>query len=305
MSMVVLGAVFVDIKGYPSGTYIPGGRNAGRVEYVHGGVSRNIAEDLGNLELQPVFLSVVDESGTGADVIAKLEKHKVDTRYIRRVPDGLGTWLAVFDNGNDICAAISKRPDLSALLDVLRDSGDEIFSAADSVLLEIDMDKEIVKQVFALARKYRKRVYAAVSNMNIAMDRRDFFREVDCFVCNLQEAEILFAESYAGPEPEELSGILAQKVVSAGMRAMVVTLGGRGAVWATSDGDYGVCPALSVRVEDTTGAGDAFFAGVAAGLTYGKTMPEACAIGTRLAASVICSLDNTCPRFMPEEFGLK
>ena len=305
MSMVVLGAVFVDIKGYPSGTYIPGGRNAGRVEYVHGGVSRNIAEDLGNLELRPTFLSVVDESGTGADVIAKLEKHKVDTRYIRRVPDGLGTWLAVFDNGNDICAAISKRPDLSALLDVLRDSGDEIFSAADSVLLEIDMDKEIVKQVFALARKYRKRVYAAVSNMNIAMDRRDFFREVDCFVCNLQEAEILFAESYAGPEPEELSGILAQKVVSAGMRAMVVTLGGRGAVWATSDGDHGVCPALSVRVEDTTGAGDAFFAGVAAGLTHGKTLADACAVGTRLAASVICTLDNTCPRFMPEEFGLK
>lgn len=305
MSMVVLGAVFVDIKGYPSGTYIPGGRNAGRVEYVHGGVSRNIAEDLGNLELRPTFLSVVDESGTGADVIARLDKHKVITRYIRRVPDGLGTWLAIFNNSNDICAAISRRPDLSALTDVLRDSGDEIFSSADSILLEIDMDKDIVKQVFALAQKYRRRVYAAVSNMNIAMDRRDFFREVDCFVCNLQEAEILFAESYVGLEPEDLSGVLAEKIVSAGMHAMVVTLGGQGAVWVTSDGSHGVSPALSVHVKDTTGAGDAFFAGVAAGLTYGKTMPEACAIGTRLAASVICSLDNTCPRFMPEEFGLK
>ena len=29
MGIVVLGAVFVDIKGYPSDVYIPGGRNAG------------------------------------------------------------------------------------------------------------------------------------------------------------------------------------------------------------------------------------------------------------------------------------
>ena len=30
MGIVVIGAVFVDIKGYPLSTYIPGGRNAGR-----------------------------------------------------------------------------------------------------------------------------------------------------------------------------------------------------------------------------------------------------------------------------------
>lgn len=40
LGVVVIGAIFVDIKGYPSEVYIPGGRNAGRVEQVHGGVSR-------------------------------------------------------------------------------------------------------------------------------------------------------------------------------------------------------------------------------------------------------------------------
>ena len=51
MGIVVLGAVFVDIKGYPADVYIPGGRNAGRVEIVHGGVSRNLVEDIANVEL--------------------------------------------------------------------------------------------------------------------------------------------------------------------------------------------------------------------------------------------------------------
>ena len=36
------------------------------------------------------------------------------------------------------------------------------------------------------------------------------------------------------------------------------------------NGDKGICPPQRVRVKDTTGAGDAFCAGVASGLTYGK-----------------------------------
>ena len=53
MGIVVIGTVFVDVKGFPEGAYIPNGRNAGRVEYVHGGVARNVVEDIANLE-EPV-----------------------------------------------------------------------------------------------------------------------------------------------------------------------------------------------------------------------------------------------------------
>ena len=39
MGIVVIGAVFVDIKGFPEDIYVPEGRNAGRIEYIHGGVT--------------------------------------------------------------------------------------------------------------------------------------------------------------------------------------------------------------------------------------------------------------------------
>ena len=57
--------------------------------------------------------------------------------------------------------------------------------------------------------------------------------------------------------------------------------------------------------EKTTGAGDAFCAGVSSGLTYGKTLAESVEIGTRLAASVITSSENVCPRFLPGELGIE
>ncbi len=304
MGIVVLGAVFVDIKGYPSEVYIPGGRNAGRVEQVHGGVSRNIAEDIANVELRPTFISLVDDSGAGADVIKKLKSHKVNTDYIRVTPNGMGTWLAVFGNNGDVEAAISKRPDLHPILDTLIEHGDEIFSQADSISLEIDIDKDIVKQVFMLAEKYDKPVYAVVSNMRIAVERRDFLRSTHCFVCNQQEAGILFSDDYSDKTPQEMADILAERIKAARIQRMIVTMGEHGAVYATIDGEKGICPAKKVDVKDTTGAGDAFFAGATIGLTYGKTMQEACEIGTRLAASVICTSENVCPRFLPEEFGL-
>ena len=303
MSIIVIGSVFVDIKGYPSRTYIPGGRNAGKVRYVHGGVSRNIAEDLGNLGLEPVYLSLVDPNGVGEDVLLRLQEHGVDVSLVRQVPEGMGTWLAIFDNNNDVCASISHRPDMMPLLKLLQDKGNSIFPAAQSMLLELDLDEPVIEELYRLKAKYGTKVYAAVSNINIALDRRAFLQQTDCFVCNRQEAGVLFSIEFGNEDAEALARQLSELVTGAEIPAMIVTLGADGAVWADQQGRFGVCPAQQVPVADTTGAGDAFFAGVAAGLTYGKDLAEACAIGVRLASSVICSLENTCPRFLPSEFG--
>ncbi len=146
MGIVVFGAVFVDIKGYPLSQYIPGGRNVGRVVEVHGGVSRNVVEDIANVELRPTFVSLVDDTGTGTDVIAKLKRHQVNTSYMRRVKDGLGSWLAIFDNSGDVVASISKRPDLSEIGRILDEQGDEIIQNADSIVVEIDMDSSLLRK---------------------------------------------------------------------------------------------------------------------------------------------------------------
>lgn len=304
MGIVIIGATFVDIKGYPFTKYIPAGRNAGRVTQVHGGVSRNVAEDIANVELRPTFISVVDHSGISDDVISKLNRHKVNTDYIVRTDEGLGTWLAVFDNDGDVVASISQRPNLDVINDILTEHGDTIFSECDSIVVEIDMEPKLLKKVFDFAEKYNKRVYAIVSNMSIAIERRDLIKKTDCFVCNQQEAGIFFSEDYDDKNPEEMRDILKKKTELAQISQMVITMGSQGAVYANSKGDTGISPATNVDVIDTTGCGDAFFAGVVIGLTYGKNLGQACAIGTRLAAAVIATKENVSPRFLPEEFEI-
>ena len=242
MGIVIFGAVFVDIKGYPLAKYIPAGRNVGRVVHTHGGVSRNVAEDIANVELRPTFVSVVDDGGIGTDIIHKLHRHKVNTDYIIRRPDGTGTWLAVFDNTGDVIASISSRPDLSALLEVLDEKGDQLVREADSVVVEIDIDVPVLKKIFALSMKYKKKVYAVVSNMSIAMERRDLLQQTSCVVCNAMEAGMLFSEDYSEMEAAEIQLLLKDRLVRAGIPRMVITLGAGGAVYAEINGESGFCP---------------------------------------------------------------
>jgi pseudouridine kinase len=87
-----------------------------------------------------------------------------------------------------VAGSISKRPNMLPLLEMLEEKGDEIFCNAASVVIEVDLDKEIVKKVLELAQSHGTRIFGVVSNMSIAAKRRDFLQKFTCFICNQLEA---------------------------------------------------------------------------------------------------------------------
>ena len=293
MKLTVIGTTFVDIKGYPLGKFNPKGRNAGRMQQFHGGVSRNIAEDIANRNIDVNFVSLVDEGGIGADVVKHLADSNVNTDYIRATPDGMGTWLAIFDPSGDVYASISKRPHLLPICDILSECGDEIFSQSDAILLEIDIDEEIVAQTFELAQNYNKPVYSVISNITVALSRMEYIMKSSCFVCNRIEAADFFGcseDDFSTPEKalQTIQALLPQKE----LYSMVVTLDKDGAVFFSKSGECGICEPLKVKVIDSTGAGDAFFSGVSIALAQGDSLASACRLGNEMAAKVITTLGN-------------
>ena len=296
MGIVVIGTTFVDVKGYPFGEFIPQGRNAGRVIETHGGVTRNIAEDIANAGFASTYVSVVDESGLSTDIIDRLAQRGCNIDYVGRAENGLGMWLAIFNENGDVVASISRRPDTGGIERILAEKGDEIIAQADSVCVEFDIDEAILERVLALAERHDKKVYAPVTNMTIASERRDLLRRVACLVCNQQEAAKLFSRDIGASSPDEVLRALPRELGRVGLASMVVTMSAQGSVFAQMEGESGWCPAREVEVVDTTGAGDAFFAGVVIGLTKGKSLAESCEMGTELAASAISVEDNVCER---------
>jgi ribokinase len=76
---------------------------------------------------------------------------------------------------------------------------------------------------------------------------------------------------------------VAQRLLALGVEHVMLTRGEKGVLWASHAGLQSV-PALPVQVVDSVGAGDAFNAGLAVGLSEGQPVLEAIALGVTAAS---------------------
>ena len=295
--IAVIGTVFVDCKGFAAARYVPTGRNIGSVRFVHGGVGRNVAENLGHLGLSVSLVSSVDKGAIGADVVGRLGVAGVDTSYIATLDEcGMGMWLAVLDEWGDLAGSISQMPNLQGLTDTLSDRGGEIMEKASHVALELDLNEAITKQALALAREKQRPVFGLPGNLEVIAKFPEVLDGLECFICNHIEAGRLLGMDFPEADPQKVLEKLPAFTRLHNLRSIVVTLGAQGCVFFDAvAGDSGVQPALAVEVVDTCGAGDAFFSGALFGRVRGLPLSAAVLAGTRAAACTIQSAENSCP----------
>lgn len=107
---------------------------------------------------------------------------------------------------------------------------------------------------------------------------------LDTFLCNQNEGWRLTGEQ----EAQKAAGVLRAR----GAKAVIVKLGGKGC-WLDSDEFCGQIPGEEVPVVDTTGAGDAFAAGMVAAWLMGANLVSACQAGNHAGALAVGSLGAT------------
>lgn len=292
----VIGTVFIDCKGFSDNEFNPAGRNLGNVKFFHGGVGRNVAENLARLEVPVTFIGSIDKNGIGQEVMDKLEIANVDTqRVIRTESAGMGFWLALLDNRGELAGAISQMPDLKALERYIHNHGKEIIEDSTHIVLELDLNACIATKVVSLAKAAGKPVYGIPGNLSVVLAHRDVLSEIDCFICNDIEASKLLDIRLDRNDHGQILRRLRTFVDSCGLKSMVITLGGEGSIYYDSQkGEAGYQPVFPVEVVETSGAGDAFFAGTVMGLATNHSLKKSVAFGSKVAAWTIQSAENVC-----------
>lgn len=294
----VIGVVFVDIKGFCYGEYAPRERNLGNIRFYHGGVSRNVAENIANGGMPVTFVSLVDNSALGKDVLQRLNTAGADTRYVLSCEaNGMGMWMVILDERGNVAGQISCMPDISALEELIRQRGEEIVAGCDNIILEMDTSEELSVTVLTLAERYGKKVYPIVGNMSVILRRRDLLARTHCFICNELEAGRLFGGDFTEYTAEAMLDRLTAEIGGSSLPSMVITMGEKGSVWFDREsGKSGICPAIPTQVVDSTGAGDAFLSGTVMGLTKSLPLGDAVRIGTRMASATIATDESSCPK---------
>jgi len=269
-----------------------------------GGKGSNQAVAAARLGADATFVGRVGDDRFADDAVALWDEEGVDAA-VERVPGehtGVG-FVVVEDEGEN---AIAVAPGANARLDgeAVRAERQAI-ADADVLLTQLEIEDEPVAAAASVAASVDAgdaATSAAAATptevvLNPAPARElpaEILSRVDVLTPNRTEANILLGHP---PDADRDPAALARELLELGPSAVVLTLGGDGALVVTGEQETSVPPA-DVDVVDTTGAGDAFNAGLAVARGEGASLVEAAEFGCR-AGGLACTAYEVVPA-LPE-----
>ncbi|HWI60294.1 MAG TPA: PfkB family carbohydrate kinase [Symbiobacteriaceae bacterium] len=290
-----MGTIFVDLKCFPKYEINYKGRNPGSAQFFHGGVGRNVAETMARLGSDVRFSSSVQEGGIGHEVLNRLNDAgvEVDAINVSAARDAHGMWVAILHRDGDLACSISQMPDTRYMEEAWAKHGQRIARDAKLIVLEFDLSDTLAEDVLRDAEALGVPVVGLPGNFECIRRRPDLLPRLNTFVCNQIEAEELVGGKPISSIPAAKQA--AKTILERGLEQVVVTLGAQGAVALARGWDEPFhVPVLPVDVVDTTGAGDAFVAGLSHALAAGAGLKLAVQAAVRVAAWTVSSTESVC-----------
>lgn len=239
-----------------------------RVDY--GGKGSNQAVGCARLGAKVSFVSRIGKDPFGEMAIELYRDEGIDVTHVKRTadaPTGVGFIVVEAATGHN-CITID--PGANEFLTAADVSQSEAaFDSSAVVLTQLEIPVAAAAAALACGRER-----GAITILNPAPVRPlplSILQMVDILTPNQSEARVL---SGLGPSAEVEPEAVARDLIRSGVKQVVMTLGEGGALVVTPTSTTHV-PAINMLAVDTTGAGDAFNAGLAMALACGASLEDA------------------------------
>ena len=202
----------------------------------------------------------------GPATIANFKKLGIDATYVKQI-EGVSSGVApifVEPNGQNRILVVKGANDLLKPADV--DAAANLLKTIDCMVLQFEIPLETVYYSVSFARK--NNIRCVVNPAPAQPIDMSALVGLDYFVPNESEAESITGMPVRNVDDAKKC---AKKLLSGGVKRIILTLGANGSLLAGRDGMEHV-PAFSVKSVDSTGAGDAFIGSFAVFL--GEGLPE-------------------------------
>jgi ribokinase len=256
-----------------------------------GGKGSNQAVQASRLGVHTAFVSMIGNDDSGDRILGLMQAEHINTEYVFRhpeLPTATGFIICTADGHNIITI------DIAALQGLGKSEIDRALAHADAgtaVLVQLEIPLETA--LYA-CEKAKSRGATVILNPAPAADLTSFDLScVDFLTPNEIEARLCLG---LPPDHVESHAEVAGKILKAGCSHVIMTLGEEGSLWVNQR-DTLLVPAFRLsEVVDSTGAGDAFNAGLAAALAEGRPVQEAVRFGNA-AGALACTVADTIPSF--------
>jgi ribokinase len=239
-----------------------------RVDY--GGKGSNQAVGCARLGAGVNFIAKIGKDSFGDMALGLYRDEDVDTTCVQRItdaPTGVGFITVEADTGHNCIVLDPGANEHLSANDVQAFS--RAFASAAVVLTQLEVPVPAAEAALSLGR-----TRGATTILNPAPVRPlppSVMQLVDVLTPNETEAKVL-----AGMDPQQAIEPVevARKLIREGVKTVVMTLGEKGALIVSASSLTHV-PAIAVTAVDTTGAGDAFNAGLAVALASSADLEAA------------------------------
>ena len=243
-----------------------------------GGKGSNQAVGVARLGAQAHFAGIIGADRLGEIATDLYAEEGVDTTYLQRTEEratGVGFIILNVEGENGIILDMGA----NELMDcAFVDQVEEQIARSDVVMSVLEIPVAAAARAMELGKKHGVRTILNPAPAT-ALDE-SVLQNVDYLSPNETELRILLG--LAPDDPSDTVDLAAQ-LRARGVGNLIVTMGEKGALILTEDGQE-EAPGVSVDVVDTTGAGDAFNAGLAVALAEGKGLTAAVSFASRCGA---------------------
>lgn len=265
--IVVVGSFNMDLTAYMERLPRPGETVSGR-QFVTGpgGKGSNQAVAAARLGADVTFIGRVGNDVFADSAINIWKQEGIHTNLVARDPNyatGVAPIWVDEQGENSIVVVLGANTAVSPA-DI--DRAADVIAQADILVTQLEINYEAAAYALKIAKE--KGVRTILNPAPAGKLAPEVLALADYLTPNETELEVLAGKT--GTSVEDA----ARSLLTRDDQTVVVTLGARGAQWVnqTSTGQIATFP---VKVVDSTGAGDAFNAGLAVGLAEGKNLIDA------------------------------
>lgn len=250
---------------------------------IPGGKGANQGVAAARLGGNVAMVGKVGADGFGQELVAGLKQDGVDIRGISETDQvATGTALIMVDDlGNNSIVVVPGANFTLKPEDLKREPILSLMQEADILLMQLEVPMETVEAALEMGKGLGK--YTILNPAPAARLNPSILKYIDLLIPNEVELGQL-----TGLETKDQGGILAgaKKLMDQGIQEIIVTLGDKGCLHLSDQGETWH-EAYRVKAVDTTAAGDSFAAAVAVALSQDQSMAEAIAYAMKVGALTV------------------
>lgn len=278
--LILIGGSNIDYIGTSKDKLQPGVSNIGTLSTSFGGVMRNVAENLAYLQNTCVFLTAIGNDTLGRKMKKQLKEIGVKV-ICPKTTYPSSTYLAINDASHDMSVALCDNRIIKELSPVFLNEKKNLISNNEYLALDTNLTDESIEYIFETFKN--PKILCETISPAKAVRIKKYVKDIYLLKGNLHEAQALTKNNLQGEA-------LIKSLLAMGIKNVVISHGSKDIFIGTYPNKVirvGVSPLSDIK--NTTGCGDALFAGIIDKITMGASLIEAVEFGHKMAEITLMS----------------